>query len=116
MCLFSGFPDASAGKESACSAGDLGSIPGSGRSPGEGNGDPLQHLAWRMPGTEEPGRLYSPGDREELDRTEWLTHTGSVLVKEKAGGPSPQTQENRAKDHWQDRGLVHPGRVSDPFR
>ena len=30
------------GKESACNAGDLGSIPGSGRSPGEGNGNPLQ--------------------------------------------------------------------------
>ena len=30
-------------KESACSAGDLGSIPGLGRSPGEGNGDPLQY-------------------------------------------------------------------------
>ena len=30
-------------KESACNAGDLGSIPGSGRSPGEGNGNPLQN-------------------------------------------------------------------------
>ena len=36
-----GFPDGSDGKESACNAGDLGSIPGSGRSPGEGNGNPL---------------------------------------------------------------------------
>ena len=33
-----GFPGSSAGKESACNAGDLGSIPGLGRSPGEGNG------------------------------------------------------------------------------
>ena len=33
-----GFPDSSVGKESACNAGDLGSIPGLGRSPGEGNG------------------------------------------------------------------------------
>ena len=33
----------SVGKESACNAGDLGSIPGSGRSPGEGNGNPLQY-------------------------------------------------------------------------
>ena len=37
-----GFPDSSAGKESACNAGDPGSIPGSGRSPGEGIGYPLQ--------------------------------------------------------------------------
>ena len=35
-----GFPHSSAGKESACNADDLGSIPGSGRSPGEGNGKP----------------------------------------------------------------------------
>ena len=38
-----GFPGGSAGKESACNAGDLGSIPGLGRSPGEGKGYPLQH-------------------------------------------------------------------------
>ena len=37
------FPGGSDGKESACSAGDLGMIPGSGRSPGEGNGYPLQY-------------------------------------------------------------------------
>ena len=37
-----GFPDSSVGKESACNAGDPGSIPGSGRSPGEGIGYPLQ--------------------------------------------------------------------------
>ena len=37
------FPGSSAGKESACSAGDLGSTPGLGRSPGEGNGYPLRY-------------------------------------------------------------------------
>ena len=37
------FPGASNGKESACDAGDSGSIPGSGRSPGKGNGNPLQY-------------------------------------------------------------------------
>ena len=40
---FLGFPGGSAGKESACNAGDLGSIPGWGRSPGEGIGYPLQY-------------------------------------------------------------------------
>ena len=39
----SDFPCSSVGKESACSARDLGSIPGLGRSPGEGNGNPLQY-------------------------------------------------------------------------
>ena len=38
-----GFPHSSAGKESACNAGDLGLIPGLGRSPGEGKGYPLQY-------------------------------------------------------------------------
>ena len=39
-----GFPDSSAGKESTCNAGDLGSIPGLGRSPGEGKAYPLQYF------------------------------------------------------------------------
>ena len=99
----------SAGEESACNAGDSGSIPGSGSSPGEGIGYPLQYswaslvaqvvknlpamretwvqslgwedspeegmtthssvLAWRIPWTEEPGRLQS----KELDMTEQLS-------------------------------------------
>ena len=41
--VFLGFPCGSAGKESACNAGDLGLIPGLGRSPGEGKGYPLQY-------------------------------------------------------------------------
>ena len=41
--VFLGFPGSSAGKESACNAGDLGSIPGLGRSSGEGKGYPLQY-------------------------------------------------------------------------
>ena len=40
--IHQGFPGGSNGKESACNAGDPGSIPGSGRSPGEGNGNPLE--------------------------------------------------------------------------
>ena len=44
-----GFPGSSDGKASACNAGDLGSIPGSGRSPREGNGNPLQHSCLENP-------------------------------------------------------------------
>ena len=40
---------------------DAGSIPGSGRSPRGGHGNPLQYLAWRIPWTEEPGGLQSIG-------------------------------------------------------
>ena len=41
--VIKGFPGDSDGKASACNAGDPGSIPGSGRSPGEGNDNPLQY-------------------------------------------------------------------------
>ena len=98
-----GFPGSSAGEESTCNAGDPGSIPESGRSPGEGIGYPLQYswaslvvqtiknphamretwvqspgwedpmekwkathssiLAWRIPWTEEPGRLQPMGSQ-----------------------------------------------------
>ena len=58
--IFGGFPDASDGKESACNVGDLGSIPGLGRSPGGGRGNPTSvFLRGESPWTEEPGRLQS---------------------------------------------------------
>ena len=44
-----GSPDGSDGKESACNSGDQGSIPGLGRSPGEGNGNPLQYSCLENP-------------------------------------------------------------------
>ena len=44
-----GFPGGSDGKESACNVGDLGSIPGLGRSPGEGNGYALQYSCLENP-------------------------------------------------------------------
>ena len=46
---FFGFPGGSEVKASACNAGDLGSIPGSGRYPGEGNGNPLQYSCLKNP-------------------------------------------------------------------
>ena len=52
-----GFPGGSDGKESACNAGDLGSVPGSGRPPAEGNGNPLQY-SQRIPWTEDPGAAH----------------------------------------------------------
>ena len=56
-----GFPGGSDGKESACNAGDLGSIPGLGRSPGEENGNPLQYSCLENSMAEEPGRLQPMG-------------------------------------------------------
>ena len=58
-----GFPSGAEGKESACSAGDLGSTPGLGRSPGEGNAAHSSTLAWRISWTQEPGGLQSMGSQ-----------------------------------------------------
>ena len=57
-----GFPGGSAGKESACNAGDLGSVPGLGRSPGEGKSYPLQ---------------YS-GLENSTDREDWQTTVNGI--------------------------------------
>ena len=62
------------GKESACNTGDLGSITGSGRSLEKGKVIHTSILAWRIPWTDEPGRLqFSPRGHKELDITEQLT-------------------------------------------
>jgi len=56
-----GIPGGSDGKESACNAGELGSIPESGRSPEKGTATYSIILSWRIPWTEEPSRLQSTG-------------------------------------------------------
>ena len=56
-----GFPGGSDGTQFACNAGDPGSILGSGRSPGGGNGNPFSILAWKIPWTEELDGLQSTG-------------------------------------------------------
>ena len=58
-----GFPGGSVGKESACNAGDLGSIPGLGRFPGEGKGYPLQYSCLENPMDREPGGLQFMGSQ-----------------------------------------------------
>ena len=73
------------GKESTCNAGDTGgavSIPGLGRSPAGGHGNPLQCSCWRMPWTEEPGGIQSVGSKES-DKTEGMEQVcrqGKCLV------------------------------------
>ena len=61
--VFLGFPCGLAGKQSTCNAGDLGSIPGLGRSPGEGKGYLLQYSGLE-------NSMDSPWDPKELDTTE----------------------------------------------
>ena len=62
--IFLGFLCDPAGKESACNAGDLGSVPRLGRSPGEGKGYPLQFWPGEFHG------LYSSWGHKELDTTQ----------------------------------------------
>ena len=70
---FLGFPGGSAGKESTCNVGDLGSIPGLGRSPGEGKGYPLQYSGLEN----SPDYIYSSRGRKESDTTQQLSLTHS---------------------------------------
>ena len=69
-----GFPSGSVAKNLPDNAGDAGLIPGPGRSPGEGNGHPLQYSCLGNP----PGRLQSMG-LQEWDTTEWLNNKHSEL-------------------------------------
>ena len=74
---FFSFPGSSDCKESACNAGELLSIPVSGRSPGEGNGYPLQY-SWLVNFMD---RGYSPCCCKELDMAEWLTLSDFFMVQ-----------------------------------
>ena len=69
VCDFSG----SDGKESDCNVGDLGSIPGLGRSLGGGHGNPLQYSCLENHHGQRSLVGYSPWGCKELDMTEWLS-------------------------------------------
>ena len=68
-----GFPGGSDSKESTCNGGDLGSIPGLGRSPGGGHGNPLQDSCLEKPHGQRSLAGYSLGRHKELDTTERLS-------------------------------------------
>ena len=75
----------SADKESACNAGDPGSILGLGRSPGGGHGNPLQYSCLENPHGQRSLVGYSPQGRKELDMTVFhfytLTFTFATLIR-----------------------------------
>ena len=70
----------SVGKESACSAGDLGLIPVLGRSPGGGHGNPPQYSCLENPHGQRNLAGYNPWGCKELDMTE-TKHTHTILRK-----------------------------------
>ena len=66
-----GFPGGSVVKSPSANVADTGLIPGSGRSPGEGSGNPSSILAWKIPQTERQGAWQATvhGVTKELDQT-----------------------------------------------
>ena len=99
-----GFSCGSDGKQAACNAGDPGSIPQSGRSSGEGNGNALQYSCLEKSTTEEPGGLQSMG----LKRVghDWVT-TLSLLMHFMGfpGGASGKECTGQFK-RWRDTGSI----------
>ena len=90
-------PGGSDGKESILNVGDLCLIPGLGRSPGEGQGNPLQYSCSENPHWQRSLAGYSPWGRKELDKTEWLstahTHTHIITITEENSPKKSRSQE-----------------------
>ena len=82
------FPGISAGKESICSAGDPGSVPGLGRSPGEGIGYPLQNSCLESPHEQRSLAGYSLWGHKELDTTERVSKAQHVALSRHSIGIS----------------------------
>ena len=74
-----GFPGGSDGKESACNAGDLGLVPGLGRSAGGGHGNPRQYSCLENPHGQRGPAGYRPWSGKELDMTERLSTAQHAL-------------------------------------
>ena len=77
VCM--GFPSGSVVKNPPANAGDTGSIPGSGRSPGEGNGNPLQYSCLGNPMDRGAWQATVHGVAKELDTTGQLNNINSCL-------------------------------------
>ena len=77
-----GFPGGSAGKESTCNAGDPGLIPGSGRTPGGGHGNPFQYSCLESPHGQRSLAGYTPWGqkRQRVDTTERLSTAHKRLI------------------------------------
>ena len=78
--LMEGFPGGSTGKESACNAGDLCSIPGLGRSPGEGNSYSLKYSGLENPHGQRSPEGYSPRGHKESDMAVTKQSIASTII------------------------------------
>ena len=109
-----GFPGGSGGKESTFNAGDLGSIPGLGQSPGGGRGNPLQYSCLENPHGQRSLVGYSPWGRKESDKAELLSTAQHSISR------GAETQEQNCWDFPGDSGgkenCLQCGRLSfDPW-
>ena len=84
ICLSIGFPTGSDGKESFCNVGDLGSIPGLGRCPGGGHGNPPQYSCLENPHGQRSLEGYSLWGLKESDMTDLSTQASSLWFSYKA--------------------------------
>ena len=91
-----GFPGGSDGKESSCNAGDPDLIPGSGRSPGEGNGYPLQYSCLGIPMDRGVGRLQSMG-LQRVDTTEQLNNNKKKTEAQRGNKTCPNRKVANSK-------------------
>ena len=76
-----GFPGGSDSEESACNAGDLGSVPGFGGSPGGGHGNPLQYSCLENPHRQRSLAGYSPWDCKRTGH-DLVTKTVTYLFRD----------------------------------
>ena len=101
------FPDALAGKESACNAGDTGDlvlIPGSGRSPGEGNGNPLQDSCLENPMNRGTWRAAVHG----VAKSETWPSTHTILVTDVVWRKPPRILTSITSIEWLNISLQFP--------
>ena len=82
-----GFPGGSDGKKSACNAGDIGSIPGSGRSPAEGDGNTLQYSCLENPMDREAWRVTVHSVTESQTRLQQFSSRSSIVKRQVVVNP-----------------------------
>ena len=85
------------GKASACNAGDLGSIPESERSPGEGNGNPLQYSCLENPMDSGAWQATVHGvAKSRTQLSDFTSLTAAIIAREVPSGGNPSIQETTA--------------------
>ena len=110
--VFMGFLGGTVGKESTCTAGDLGSIPGLGRSPGEGHGNPLQYSCLENPMEGGAWRATVHGFAKSWT---WLRDYQFSTAQRRPWLPIRCKKAMREKDRKEDNGLCPTNQINGTF-